>query len=95
MGMAFADGVANNMVLLEGMVSMCAYSKIVLERAKYLTVDFVSRREKLLIKKIWRSCDKIKVKFGDSNFLEELTPLRCLDFSVDMTVQLLLLSSSK
>lgn len=95
MGMAFADGLANNMILLEGMVSMCANSKNVLKRAKYLTVDFVSRRENLLIKKIWISCDKIKVKFGDSNFLEELTPLRCLDFSVDMAVQLLLLSGSK
>lgn len=34
------------------------------------------RKNKLLVKKLWRSCDKIRVRFGDNNFLQELAPLR-------------------
>lgn len=93
--MAFADGVTMLMILLGGMVSVCASSKRVLQEAKGSTKNCVSRKNQLLVKKLWRSCDKIKIKFGDSNFLEELTPLRCLDFSASMTVQLLLLSLNK
>lgn len=93
--MAFADGVTMLMILLGGMVSVCASSKRVLQEAKSMKKNCASRKNQLLVKKLWLSCDKIKIKFGDSNFLEELTPLRCLDFSAGMTVQILLLSTNK
>lgn len=90
--LSFADCFAIQMVLLGGMVSVCAESKKVLREAKNMKGISVSGQQKLLVTKMWRSCDKIKMKFSDNNFLEELTPLRCFDFSVDMTVNFLLLS---
>lgn len=95
MGMAFVDGITMLMILLGGMVSVCASSKIVLKQAKFLELSMVPKKNKMWVKRVWRSCDKLKIKFGDNNFLEELTPLRCLDFSVGLTVQLLLLSTNK
>ncbi|CAL8068036.1 unnamed protein product [Orchesella dallaii] len=50
------------------------------------------RLSKIWINKFYRSCSPIKIKLGESNFLEELTPLRCVDCSFDMTIQFLLLT---
>ncbi|CAL8132214.1 unnamed protein product [Orchesella dallaii] len=38
-----------------------------------------------------KSCPPIKIQFGPDNFLEELTPLNCLNSAVNLTMQLLLL----
>lgn len=94
MGLSMVDGFSTFMILFGGMVSMCAKSKTLLRQAKGVTGELSSKKEKMLNKKLWRSCDKIKVKFGDNNFLEELTPLRCLNASAEMTVQCMLLSSN-
>lgn len=69
------------------MVSVCEYSKKVLKQSKKVKEISMRRKNKVLVKNLWRPCDKIKVRFGDNNFLHELTPLRCVDFSFDMTVQ--------
>lgn len=51
-----------------------------------------SRQERKWRKIFWRSCrNLIKVKFGSSNFVEEKTPLNCLNCAISLTVQLLLL----
>lgn len=44
-----------------------------------------------LVQKRARSCQTIKITFGQNNFVEELTPLNCLNASVGLAVQLLLL----
>lgn len=42
-------------------------------------------------KRFRKSCTPIKVTFGAANFIEDLTPLRCIDFAVQLSVELLLL----
>lgn len=42
--------------------------------------------------RFWKSCQNlIKVKFGVNNFVEDETPLNCLNYAVHLAVQLLLL----
>lgn len=39
-----------------------------------------------------RSCWTIKLKFGDNNFVEMMTPLNCLAHVIQISVQILLLT---
>lgn len=44
--------------------------------------------------RFWKSCrNLIRVKFGINNFVEEETPLNCLNCAISITVQLLLLGT--
>lgn len=79
--------------LTSGMVKVFAESAnlhINVERL-YLG-NVLLKRDKKWMEKFWNSCDKIKIKFGDNNYLEEVTPLKCLDCSLQFTMQVLLLS---
>lgn len=40
-----------------------------------------------------RGCPLVKVHFGSLNFVEEQTPLRCLDFANQLSIQMLLLTN--
>lgn len=40
-----------------------------------------------------KSCNLIKIRFGSINFVDQLTPLNCIDFANGLTVQLLLLNN--
>ncbi len=44
--------------------------------------------------RFYRSCSALKILIGSTNFVDELTPLNCLNFSIDCTVNLLLLSGN-
>lgn len=46
-------------------------------------------------RRYWRSCNQLKIKFGDTNYLEKLTQLKCISLSLDLTIQFLLLSRAK
>lgn len=93
-GIAAVDAGVTMLVVLGGMVGAYLDSKRMLERIRGM--EFNDKRVKLVerrwMKRFLRSCTLIKIKFGGSNFIEELTPVKCLDFAVQMTVQLLLLS---
>lgn len=95
MGTALANGLPSNMIFLKGLESVCANSKNVIKYAKCFKDKCFSRKDKLSVKKLFSSCNMLKVKFVNSNFLEELTPLRCFNFAVDMTVQFLIVSRNK
>lgn len=41
---------------------------------------------------IYKSLVSIKMRFGSINFVDSLTPLKCIDYANSLTVQLLLLS---
>lgn len=43
------------------------------------------------LRKFFRSCAYVKVKFGTLNYIDRLTPLNSIAFSLDLTVNLLLL----
>lgn len=53
---------------------------------------FTSKVKLKWMRRFVKSCQLIKIRFGSLNFIEELTPLTCLDFANNLTIQLLLLS---
>lgn len=53
----------------------------------------LTRWEYRLQQRFWKSCrNLIKVHFGIDNFIDELTPLSCLNLGINLTVKLLLLA---
>ncbi len=78
------------LVLTSGMTQVFVESeKLHIDIKRSHVKPAVNKRWK---RKFWKSCDKIKIKFGDHNFLEKVTPLKCMDCSLQFTVQVLLLS---
>lgn len=51
-----------------------------------------SRCTRALQLKILKTCTYIKIRFGSLNYVEELTPLKCLDLCNQLTINLLLLT---
>jgi len=72
-------------VLLGGLVGVHLKSKEVLKKLKSK-----QRSQFKWEVRFYKSCQVIKIKLGSNNFLDALTPLNCLDFSVSLTAQLLL-----
>ncbi len=83
------------LVIFEGMVGVNKESKYKLRICKRMVGIYEPVKCKRWLRKYWRSCNVLKVKFGDVNFFEELTLLKCLDLSFNLTVQILLLSGNK
>ncbi len=80
------------LLILSGFVSVHKKSKQFLQDVKSLEYLETSRVSRIWARKYWQSCEKLKIKFGDDNCVEELTPIRCLDFTANLTVQMLLLA---
>lgn len=85
------DCILTMIVLLGGMALVNTTSSDRLLRFRKLFVR-PSRIEGRVIKKICRSCDTVKIRFGSFNFVNNLTPLKCIDFANNLTVQLLLIT---
>lgn len=92
------DSVLLIIVTFGGMSAVYRESKSIIKRKAmwHMHICFVSpseysRMELKWQEKFYKSCPLIKVKFGYSNFIEELTPLNCMNTAVGMAVQLLLL----
>lgn len=84
-------------VMFGGLSNVFKESKISSYKMKQLSCDWkdkgVSRiTQSWQIRFFW-SCSPVKVKFGSTNFVEELTPLNAINFSLGLVVQLLLLKS--
>lgn len=80
------------LVCLGGMVAVHRESKHLLQKTKR-THHYTgkSQMERKMYRKFWRCCAVTKIKFGGTNYVEELTPVNCLNFSINVTVQFLLL----
>lgn len=52
-----------------------------------------SSREKRFQQKMLKSCTYLKIRFGSFNYVEGLTPLKCLDFCNQITINVLLLTN--
>lgn len=89
------DCILGLLVLLAGMAVVYVESKRKLDECKRVTELYKVTSCRTWAKRYWRSCYILKVKFGDGNFLEKLTPLKCLDVAFNLTVQFLLLSRNK
>lgn len=60
---------------------------------KYMAKSvYTSTKHKRWERRFLKSCTNIKVRFGEINYIESETPLSCIDFSTDLTVQFLILS---
>ncbi|CAL8136864.1 unnamed protein product [Orchesella dallaii] len=86
-------------VCFGGMLNIHTDSEKVLRNLKWILShgfeQISMKRNSMEVK--WRrkfltSCSPIKVKFGLTNFLERRTPLNCMDVSIGLTVQLLLIN---
>ncbi len=84
------DAIGSIIFILGGMVSVFVNSKNCLCCMKGLQLQCKSKFDRVWMRSFFRSCDTIKLKFGDNNFIEELTPFKTLDFAINLTVQILL-----
>lgn len=90
---ACLDSLFYELFCLGGMVTVHKKSKIFIRKLK-LEACIVSESvgNGRWTRKFARSCAPIKIKFGSNNFIEELTPLKCLTCSLRLTVQILLVA---
>lgn len=86
------------LVLLGGHAEVCEESKRMLSNIRRLQISKrvagmgVSRKEHMIQQRFWWSCaNLIKVTFGVNNYVENDTPLNCLNWAVAMAVQLMLM----
>lgn len=84
------DGTPRILVVLGRLVLVYTKSNNLIKLVKRL----VLRVERRWAHKFWRSCYRLRIKFWYSNFLQELTPLRCYDCVINLIMQVLLLSKT-
>lgn len=94
-GMSICNCTFALVIVLGGMVAVSLKSEKYLKDVSKLELRQISREKRLWIRRHWRSCAKVKIYFGENNFLENLTPLRCLDWAVNLAVQILLVVDVK
>lgn len=87
--------IATILIVIGGMVSVFKESKLKLMNVKKVQFSFKSHFCRGWSRRYWRSCSQLKTQFGANNFLEEGTPIKCLNFALDLTVQFLLLATNK
>lgn len=90
LGLLVIDGTYILLVLLGGMVLTYSESNKTLERIRGLDVSNFNRKERSWFRMYWKSCTIIRIKFGDNNFVEDRTPLNCLDCVLDLTMEILI-----
>lgn len=89
----FLNGVTVLAFLLGGLAQVNATSKTTLIKLrKHLAKKGKVGRGKICPERIYlHSFPCIKVQFGDLNYLESLTPLKCVDYANSVAAQLLML----
>lgn len=93
------DGNAAILFLIGGISVLYTASKRIVN--KNLKDTLIIREERRLNmhkynQKFWMSCQSlIKMQFGLDSFVDELTPIRCVNFSISLAVQLILLFEAK
>lgn len=87
---AYVDTTLITLFSLGGMVAVNTTCKIFIKNLKLYDRGSISNLEKLWGAKFVASCSPFKVKFGGSNFIEKLTPLKCLNCAARLTIQILL-----
>jgi len=85
------DTTAVLIVVLGGMVTSYLQSKLTFQNLRLISLSKFSKRESKHFQLFLKSCPHIKIRFGSTNFLEPLTPLNCVAFVINLTVQMLLL----
>lgn len=78
--------------LLGGMAELHSESEKFLWSIKHLS-KLTKRSNKRLLKRFRKSCWKITAKFASISYIESLTPLHCIGFSIELTMELLLMTN--
>ncbi len=89
------EGVAVLVILNGAMVSVYLQSEETLAKIQWFASNWLKGIKLRWARRFLKSCDKIKIKFGSHNFLDAKTLIRCLDASINLALQVLLLSGSK
>lgn len=66
-------------------------SKLALQNLRSFFPKIATRKERKWSARFFMSCGVIKMKFGGNNFVEQLTPLNCLNHGLQIAVQITLL----
>lgn len=83
-------------VLLGGMAQLYKHSKQSLQTMKVVACRIQKQNaggQENWRKKFLATCQPIKVMFGEINFVDSLTPLVCLDFSINLALQIVLIEA--
>lgn len=86
------DTTAAMVVLLGGMAAVNTTSDEVANKLQKNLTTFRGK-ERRWRNRFYKSCGGIRIYFGTFNFVEQLTPLNCIDFANGLTIQLLLLEA--
>lgn len=81
------------LIVLGGMSQLHQESKKCIMKCSSCPCRKTSRNEYKWQRNFLASCTLIKANFGEINFVDYLTPLRCIDFSMNLTVSLVLLNN--
>lgn len=76
---------------LHGLAEVNHGSKHLLENATKKMTGISKRKSRKWFRQCIASCPPIKMKFGDNNYVDMLTPLKSMNQAVQISVQILLL----
>ncbi|CAL8146960.1 unnamed protein product [Orchesella dallaii] len=92
--MMVLDGMFALIVLLGGMVGVYLESKWVFQALRRnLSVCTTEKYKRKFLSRFYKSCRFIRIKLGSINFVDTLTPLNCVNFAVNLAVQVLLITN--
>lgn len=86
----FVDSVLIILFCLGEMVAVNRRSKAFIQNLKFYNPSTLGESDRLWTRKFAQACQPIKIKFGANNFIEKLTPLKCLSCAARLTIQILL-----
>lgn len=84
------NGAAALLLILGCMAQLLQESEKCLKNINTIVADFPEVNGRNAFKKFFKSCPVVKAKFGSINFVERLTPVNCINFINDLTLQMLL-----
>lgn len=88
---ASIDAMLFHLFCFGGMVTVHNMSTVTFRKLRKKTHAGLTSDERRSLRKFVRSCNPIRIKFGANNFVEKLTPLKCLHCCVRVAVQIVLL----
>ncbi|CAL8146985.1 unnamed protein product [Orchesella dallaii] len=92
--MMVVNGMFALIVLLGGMAAVYMESKLIFQALKRnLSVYTTEKYKRKFLSRFYKSCRLIRINLGSINFFDTLTPLNCVNFSVNLAVQVLLITN--
>lgn len=93
------DSILGQLVILGILAKPFAQSKHSLIICKTnlgkMRAEFAHSKDFRYMQKFVKSWSHVKIQFGSINYLDEQTPLNCINFANNLTLQLLLITSNK